>query len=100
MAPPLPATVVNLRRRMDRVNARLVAALQTRARLALRIARAKAHHGLAAPDRAREKAMLAAALAKASRGFPRATLARLLRTVFAESRRLVVADRRRGVRPR
>jgi chorismate mutase len=85
---------------MDRLNARLVATLQARARLALEIARAKARAGLPAPDLARERAMLAAALAGAPAGFPRAALARLMRSVFAASRRLVVADRRRGARLR
>jgi hypothetical protein len=39
--------------------------------------------------------MLAAALTGAPAGFPRRELATLLRAVFAASRRLVVADRRR-----
>lgn len=93
MPPPLPASVVNLRKRMDRLNARLVAALQGRARLALRIARAKERAGLPAPDPVRERAMLATVLRTAPAGFPRRDLARLVRAVFAASRRLVVTDR-------
>jgi 3-deoxy-7-phosphoheptulonate synthase/chorismate mutase len=79
---------------MDALNLRLVALLQERARLALAIGRAKARHGLAAPDPAREREMLRAALRSPPSGFPRAELTRLLRTVLAASRRLVVRDRR------
>jgi chorismate mutase len=98
MPPRLPATVVRLRKRMDRLNARLVAALQARARLALRIARTKERAGLPAPDPARERAMLAAVLRAAPAGFARRDLARLVRAVFAASRRLVVGDRARRAR--
>lgn len=80
---------------MDRLNARLVALLQARARLAREIGHAKRDLGLSAPDPARERAMLRAALADAPPGFPRRELAALLKAVFAASRRLVVSDRRR-----
>ena len=79
---------------MDRLNARLAALLQERARLALRIARAKARHGMRAADPARERAMLAGVLSAAPRGFPRRDLERLVRTVFRASRALVVRDER------
>jgi chorismate mutase len=80
---------------MDRLNARLAALLQARARLALKVARTKARHGLPAPDPARERAMLAAVLRAAPPGLPRRDLAGVFRAVFAASRRLVVRDRRR-----
>lgn len=91
----LPPSIQHLRARMDRLNARLVVLLQARARLARAIGRAKARHGLAAADPARERAMLRALLADAAPGFLRAELARVLRAVFATSRRLVLADRGR-----
>ncbi len=90
----LPPSVLRLRARMDRLNSRLVALLQARARLALAIGRAKARHDLGAADPARERRMLTSLLAEAPPGFPRAALARVLRAVFAASRRLVVAERR------
>jgi chorismate mutase len=80
---------------MDRLNARLAALLQARARLALKVARAKARHGLAAADPARERAMLSKVLEDAPAGFPRRDLAALVRAVFAASRALVVRDRKR-----
>ncbi len=81
---------------MDRVNAQVVAVLQARARLALRIAREKERHGHPAPDPAREREMLRAMLAGAPEGFPRADLAPILRAILAASRRLVVRDRAGG----
>ena len=90
----LPPRILRQRTRMDRLNARLVALLQARARLALAIGRAKARLTLPAPDPARERAMLAAALRRADPGVSRSELSRLLRALFAASRRLVVADRR------
>jgi chorismate mutase len=78
---------------MDRLNARLVALLQERARLARRIGTLKARHGLAASDPARERAMLARMLADAPAGFTRRELERVLRAVLTASRRLVVAAR-------
>lgn len=92
---PVPADVARLRKRMDRVNARLVAVLQERARLALAIGRAKERHGLAAADPSREREMLEQLLAGAPRGLDEAELARVLRSVFTASRRLVIDDRRR-----
>jgi chorismate mutase / prephenate dehydratase len=90
---PTPASVVRLRTRMDRLNARLVALLQERARLARQIGALKARHGLAAADPARERAMLGRMLADAPPGFPRRELARILRALLAASRRLVLAAR-------
>lgn len=94
----VPADVARLRGRMDRVNARLVALLQERARLALAIGRAKERHQLAAADPSREREMLERVLAGAPRGLRKPELARVLRAVFAASRRLVVADRGRSQR--
>jgi chorismate mutase len=79
---------------MDRLNERLAALLQQRARLALTIGRAKRRRGLAAADPARERAMLRAASAGAEAGFSKRELKRLLRAVFAASRALVVRERR------
>lgn len=81
---------------MDRLNARLAAVLQQRARLALTIGRAKAKLGLAAPDPAREREMLRVLLRSVAPGFARRDLARILRTVFATSRSLVIRDRGRA----
>lgn len=89
-----PREIARLRERMDRLNAELASLLQARARLALEIGRAKAELGLAAADPARERAMLAAVLRSAPRGFPRRELERIWRAIFAASRALVVADRR------
>ena len=94
----LPSEVKRLRGRMDELNLLLVALLQLRARLALSIGRAKAQHGLAAGDPARERAMLARMLADAPPGFTQAELGRVLRAVLTASRRLVVHDRAAGGR--
>lgn len=75
---------------MDRLNARLATLLQTRARLATTIARAKAGLSLPAADPARERAMLRAVLRDAPAGFPRDELERIFRAIFDASRRLVV----------
>ena len=88
-----------MRARMDRLNAQLAALLQRRARLALAIGRSKAARRLRAADPQREREMLAALLRDPAPGFERAELARILRAVFAASRRLVVRDRR-ALRPR
>lgn len=93
------AEIERLRARMDRLNAELVALVQRRARLALAIDRVKRRDGLPAADPARERAMLAKALARAPRGFEREELARLLRAHFAASRRLLERERRRAARP-
>jgi len=86
--------LTRMRARMDRLNASIAAALQRRARLAREIGRRKAGLGLPGPDPAREREMLRRTLDGAPPGFSRAELARLLRTVFAASRRLVQRDRR------
>lgn len=93
--PALPPDVRRLRARVDRLNTRLVALLQQRARLARQLAAAKARHGLAASDPARERAMLRAMLAGAPRGFAPRVLSRLLRELLAASRQLVVAEQAR-----
>ena len=81
---------------MDRLNARLAVLLQSRARLARAISRRKARLGLGAHDPARERRMLRDVLRAAPpSGFPRESLERLFREVFAASRRLVVRDRSR-----
>jgi len=81
--------LARLRRRMDALNRRLGDVLQARARLCREIGAWKRAHGVAAVDRARERAMLAALLAGAGAGYSRAALTRILRAVFAESRALV-----------
>lgn len=80
-----------LRQRMDALNARLVALLHERAALARTIGRHKRAVGLALADPEREAAMLRdlSAATTPADGFPPAALARLLQTVFAESRALV-----------
>jgi chorismate mutase len=92
--------LVARRARMDRLNARLRDLLQERARLAVEIARWKYARGLPVADRTREREMLDALLARATAGFERATLRRLLRAVFAASRRLAVREAGRGARRR
>lgn len=94
MSPTPPPDVVRLRARMDRLNARLAATVQARARLALDIAARKARAGLPAADPARERAMLRAVLDAAPEGLPRRDLARVFRAIFDASRRLVVRARR------
>lgn len=76
-----------LRDEVDRVNVALVRALQQRARVVARIAALKRRLGIPIADPRRERAMLRAALDAAGAGFSRSTLARILRTVFDESRR-------------
>jgi chorismate mutase len=83
--------LARLRRRMDAQNRRLAEVLQARARLCREIGSWKRAHGIAAVDRARERAMLAAVLAHAGEGYSRAALTRILRAVFAESRALVAS---------
>ncbi|MBI5433275.1 MAG: chorismate mutase [Planctomycetes bacterium] len=90
--PALPPDVTRLRAEMDRLNARLAADVQARARLALEIARAKAAHGLAAADPKREQTMLRRVLDEAPAGFERCDLARIFKTIFVVSRELVVAS--------
>jgi chorismate mutase len=75
---------------MDRLNARLAALIQSRARLVASIVRRKARHEMPAPDPAREREMLRAALASAPKGFPRRDLETIFRTIFRASRRLAV----------
>lgn len=89
-----PQALVRQRARMDRLNARLCALLQQRARLAIAIARWKAARGLPVVDAARERAMLAAMLATPAPGFAPAALRRLLRAILRESRAAAVAAAR------
>jgi chorismate mutase len=81
--------LARLRRRIDALNRRLGDVLQARARLCRAIGAWKRANGVAAVDRGRERAMLAAVLARAGPGYSRAALTRILRAVFAESRALV-----------
>lgn len=80
---------------MDRINARLADLVQSRARLAREIGALKSELGLPATARKRERDMLARILRDAPLGFERADLERIFRTLFAASRRLVIAERRR-----
>jgi chorismate mutase len=80
---------------MDRANTRLLAALAARARIASEIGVLKRRLGLAAADPRREREMLAQLLDSAPEGFSRAALARILKSVFRESRALVRAQTRR-----
>lgn len=80
---------------MDRANVRLLAALAARARIATEIGALKRRLGLPASDPRREREMLAQLLASAPQGFSRAALARMLKSVFRESRALVRAQTRR-----
>jgi chorismate mutase len=75
---------------MDAVNERLLAVLQERARLVLRIAAHKRRLRLPIADPEREQAMLAVLLRVPGAGFPPVALERLLRAVFAESRQLAL----------
>jgi 3-deoxy-7-phosphoheptulonate synthase/chorismate mutase len=84
-----------LRARMDRLNRRLAAVLQERARLADEIGALKRRQGLPAADPAREREMLAAVLDGAPRGFAREDLERIFKVVFRTSRARVEAARRR-----
>jgi chorismate mutase len=88
------------RARMDSLNARLRDLLQERALLAVEIARWKSTRGLRVADPAREQAMLDRLLARPTPGFDRATLRRLLRTIFAASRRLAVREAKPRARRR
>lgn len=94
--PALPADVRRLRAQVDRLNVRLVALLQQRARLAGRLAQAKARHALPAADPARERTMLRAMLDGAPPGFARAELSGVLRHLLRASRRLVEAEQARA----
>ncbi|MBK6940201.1 MAG: chorismate mutase [Planctomycetes bacterium] len=85
-APSAPRLLA-LRADVDRINVDLVRTLQQRARLVARVAALKRRLGIPIADVARERAMLRAALEAAGTGFPRSTLARILRCVFDESRR-------------
>jgi chorismate mutase len=85
----LPAALQRARRRMDKANTRLVAALQARARLAREIGGLKRELGLRGADPRREREMLARLLQDAPPGFERKALARILREVFSHSRALV-----------
>lgn len=91
-------TLERLRREMDRVNRELLSVLQRRARLAARIGAWKRRQGLAVEDPARERAMEATLLERPGRGFARAELARILRAVFAASRRHAIGVEGRGRR--
>jgi 3-deoxy-7-phosphoheptulonate synthase/chorismate mutase len=89
------ASVRELRTRMDRLNQRLLALLEQRARLAIRIGRAKQSLAMPAADPQRERAMLERVLASAGETLAPADLERVFRAIFKASRNAVVSDRRR-----
>jgi len=93
--PPPPRELVRARRKMDRANARLVAALDARARVAREIGALKRRLDLPASDPRRECEMLALGLREAPEGFSRAALSRILKSVFRESRAIVRESTRR-----
>jgi len=76
---------------MDRLNARIAAAIQARAGLVREIAGVKSALGLPAADPRREREMMREVLAHAPAGFERAALERVLRELFRASRALAVA---------
>lgn len=80
---------------MDRANARLLAALGARARIAREIGALKRRLDLPASDPRREREMLAQLLRDAPDGFSRAALSRILACVFRESRAIVRESTRR-----
>ncbi len=94
-SPPTPRELTHARRKMDRVNARLLRVLADRARLAAQIGVLKRRLELPAADPRREREMLDELLRVAPRGFSRAALTRILRSVFRESRALVRARTKR-----
>jgi chorismate mutase len=79
-----------LRRRMDAMNLRLLAALQERARLCHEIAQHKIAHGMVLRDPAREDEMLQSLLREPGPGFDREALTAILQAVFDASRGLVL----------
>lgn len=94
------ARVRELRRRMDGLNLRLLALIEQRVKLAVRIGRAKHSLGLPAADPERERAMLARLLGSAGDAASPAELERVFRAIFAASRQAVVRDRRSALRRR
>lgn len=92
------AQIASLRRRIDALNAQLARGIQKRAQLALRIGAWKQLHNLPAADPRREREMLERVLAAAGPGLEREQLARIFRTLFRESRALVVKARKASKR--
>jgi chorismate mutase len=92
----MPPGLVRRRARIDRLNLRLRDLLQQRARLAADIARWKRTAGFPVEDRTRERYMLDTLLAEPGPGFDRATLRRLLQSIFAASRRHAVREAARS----
>ena len=90
----LPREIARLRREIDALNAELAELLQARARLVKEIGRRKARLGLPAVDARREREMLARILEGAPEGFSKRDLARILREVFAASRKVAREARR------
>jgi chorismate mutase len=74
---------------MDRINRRLRKNLQDRARLALAIARWKRRRGLPLFDAAREREMLAGALARKRTGYSDAELSIIFGSVFRATRAML-----------
>lgn len=85
---------------MDRLNLRLLALIEQRVRLAVRIGRAKHSLGLPAADPQRERAMLEQLLGSAGDCASPADLERVFRAIFSASRKAVVRERRRTPRGR
>jgi chorismate mutase len=85
-----PPELHRMRKAMDAINHRLVAALHDRARLCRAIAAWKRGQGLPAVDPAREEAMLAELLRDVpADGFTKEQVTAILRAVFAASREVV-----------
>ena len=97
MAPksrPASRALAPLRAAMDRVNERLLRMLERRARLAVRIARAKAARGVAVRDPGREARMLRAVVAAAGDDLGTDDLTRIFEAIFRGCRR--AAEKRVG----
>lgn len=92
------ARIASLRRRIDALNAQLARGIQKRAQLALRIGAWKQRNNLPAADPRREREMLERVLSSAGPGLEREQLARIFRTLFRESRALVVKARKASKR--
>jgi chorismate mutase len=92
------ARIAALRQRIDALNAQLARGIQKRAQLALRIGAWKQRNNLPAADPRREREMLERVLSSAGPGLEREQLARIFRTLFRESRALVVKARKASTR--
>lgn len=91
---PGESRVRELRGRMDQLNLELLALIEQRVQLAVRIGRAKQSLGLPAVDPKREREMCARLSKSASGSLSPAELERVFRAILVASRRAVVRDRR------